>query len=76
MYIYATLETQYIASLHDVYNIPVGHLTLLCSYQIEICEISKRQNKASINAYYVICQQTHPLRNMTYSQRRLTATKL
>ena len=33
------------------YNIPVGHLTLLCSYQIEICEISKRQNKASINAY-------------------------
>ena len=30
---------------------PVGHLPLLSSYQVEICEISISQNKALINAF-------------------------
>ena len=32
---------------------PVGHLSLLSSYQVEICEISISQNKASINAFLI-----------------------
>ena len=46
---------QYASPRRYVYNTPVGHLTLLCSYRIEICDISWRQNKASINAYIPIC---------------------
>ena len=30
---------------------PVGHLSLLSSYQVEICEISISQNRALINAF-------------------------
>ena len=32
---------------------PVGHLSLLSSYQVEICEISISQNKALINAFLI-----------------------
>lgn len=47
---------------------PVGHLSLQCSYQDEICEISNRQNKTSINAFNMFAS---PSRQMSrHPQRR------
>ena len=43
-YAYTQKTYQYWHKRDNLY--PVGHLSLLCSYQVEICEISISQNKA------------------------------
>ena len=64
VYLYTFVRRIYASLRGMLQNIPAGHLTLLSSeYDYESCEVSNRQNKASVNAYICNMSVNPPSKN-------------
>ena len=71
MYIYTPTGDAIYCVSTGMYNIPVGHLTLQCSWLHRNCDISNRQNKASINAYLLFMScDSHPIAQSAWVSHR------